>query len=83
MYIDKCDFCHSDCHFHSFFEQALQAEPFWYVNCAKIPNIYRENKYLVFVNYHLARAKNGWLKNSRDEMIQVAFMSLSTVETGG
>ena len=38
-YIGKCDFCHSDCHFYAFLEQALQAEPFWYVNCAKIPNI--------------------------------------------
>ena len=27
-YIGKCDFCHSDCHFYSFLEQALQAEPF-------------------------------------------------------
>ena len=27
-FIGKCDFCHSDCHFYAFLEQALQAEPF-------------------------------------------------------
>jgi hypothetical protein len=34
-YIGKYDFCHSDCHFIAFLEQAWWAEQFWYVNCAK------------------------------------------------
>ncbi len=45
--------------FITFLEQAWQAQQFWCVNCAKISNIKQENKYLVFVSDHLARAKNG------------------------
>jgi len=45
----------------------------WCENCKKIPNIEGENKYLVFVSYHLARAENGWRKNSQaTKWIQVA-----------
>ncbi len=36
--------------FIAFLEQAQGAEHFWYVNCAKIPNIDGKNKYLVFVS---------------------------------
>jgi len=40
---------------------------------SEVPNIEGENKYLVFVSYHLARAENGWRKNSQaTKWIQVA-----------
>ncbi len=45
--------------FIALLEEAQQAQQFWCVNCAKNPNVKRENKYLVFHSDHLARAKNG------------------------
>ena len=59
--------------FIGFLEQALREQQFWCENCKKIPNIEGENKYLVFVSSHLARAKNGLRKNSQaTKWIQVA-----------
>ena len=57
--VGKYNFCHSNCHFFAFLEQACREQQFLCVNCKKISNIDGENKYLIFVSYHLARAKNG------------------------
>ena len=43
--------------FIAFLELARREQQFWCVNCKKIPNIDGENKYLVFVSDHQARAK--------------------------
>ena len=76
-YIGKVRFVTPIVVFIAFLEQALREQQFWCENCKKIPNIEGENKYLVFVSYHLARAENGWRKNSQaTKWIQVASTSL-------
>jgi len=57
-YIGKYNLCHSDCRFYCIFGTSLPRKKLM-CNCKKIPNIEGETKYLVFVSYHLARAKNG------------------------
>jgi len=69
--------------FIAFLEQALREQLFWCENCKKIPNIEGEYKYLVFVSYHLARADNGWRKNSQaTKWIQVASILWKIQVTG-
>ena len=58
-YIGKYNFFTPIVIFMAFLEQACQEQQFWCVNLTKIPNIDGDSKYLVFVSYHLARAKNG------------------------